>query len=325
MNSRKNNLKAGLLVSVFILSHIFGDVSLLAQVSTPGISCTSLSKTLKFGGIQSRGDVIKLQDFLYKKGYLSLAPTGYFGRLTESAVKFFQKDNGILSNGIAGPITRGRVSNISCTPQVISVPVPPIIQQTVLPIPTLDLTNKSVETKNFSLPYSSSDFSGWQARWGSVSTSTIYLGMDAQYNTNGSGAVFPLSKDMTDYRYSVNVFLKRGSFSLVARYVDDDNFLACNFGGRVVEIIQKVNGVSIIVSSAYVSEMPNSNFFFQDLNVSMNVKGNKVGCVILGAENNVEFRNIDGSLLKGAIGIQNWNEALGVASLELKKIDIQPI
>ncbi len=39
------------------------------------------------------GDVKKIQEFLNERGYLKVTPTGYFGVLTEQAVKAFQLDN----------------------------------------------------------------------------------------------------------------------------------------------------------------------------------------------------------------------------------------
>ncbi|MGI6668448.1 MAG: peptidoglycan-binding domain-containing protein [Acetivibrionales bacterium] len=67
----------------------------------------------------SRGsEVTALQKDLVKLGYLSVDPTGYYGDLTEAAVKKLQKDYGCEVDGIAGKITlslidrlRGRTSS----------------------------------------------------------------------------------------------------------------------------------------------------------------------------------------------------------------------
>ena len=49
--------------------------------------------------------VMTLQQVLADKGYFSVTPTGYYGAITEAAVKAYQKDNGLARDGIAGPIT----------------------------------------------------------------------------------------------------------------------------------------------------------------------------------------------------------------------------
>lgn len=53
------------------------------------------------------GDVNCLQQFLNRKGFLSEKPTGYFGGVTEQAVKKYQKKNGIVpADGILHLATR---------------------------------------------------------------------------------------------------------------------------------------------------------------------------------------------------------------------------
>ncbi len=51
-------------------------------------------------------DVKKLQERLVYEGYLSVTPNGYFGLATQSAVKAYQRDHGLLPLGNIGPGTR---------------------------------------------------------------------------------------------------------------------------------------------------------------------------------------------------------------------------
>jgi len=51
-------------------------------------------------------EVSKIQNSLSYKGYFSHEVTGYYGTITEKAVKKFQSDNGLASDGIVGPKTR---------------------------------------------------------------------------------------------------------------------------------------------------------------------------------------------------------------------------
>lgn len=61
-------------------------------------------QTIKFG---SKGeDVKKLQS------YLNLYVDGIFGKLTEESVKQFQKENGLVSDGIVGPNTWNKLEQI---------------------------------------------------------------------------------------------------------------------------------------------------------------------------------------------------------------------
>lgn len=68
----------------------------------------ALLQTLKIGN--SGGTVTKLQEELNKRGY-NLAVDGIFGENTLSAVKDFQKKQGIATDGIVGDITWGNLTN----------------------------------------------------------------------------------------------------------------------------------------------------------------------------------------------------------------------
>ena len=74
--------------------------------STPATTASSYRFTeyLKLG---SKGtEVTELQKKLKKLGYFNAIATGYFGTVTQNAVKAFQKAKGISQVGTVGPITR---------------------------------------------------------------------------------------------------------------------------------------------------------------------------------------------------------------------------
>jgi peptidoglycan hydrolase-like protein with peptidoglycan-binding domain len=49
---------------------------------------------------------MRLQKMLASLGYLTAAPTGYFGPLTKAAVMKYQGDHGLQGVGLVGPLTR---------------------------------------------------------------------------------------------------------------------------------------------------------------------------------------------------------------------------
>lgn len=62
--------------------------------------------------LKSRGVlVLKLQNNLVKLGY-ALTPDGVFGQQTENALRQFQRDNGLMADGIAGPVTLGIIEEV---------------------------------------------------------------------------------------------------------------------------------------------------------------------------------------------------------------------
>lgn len=114
---KKYLLSSLLLVSVFIFYFLN---------SSAQSGCLNLQNSLQFGSKDyfTNGEVTKLQEFLGNKGYFEYEPTGYFGRITMNAVMNLQRDNGLYTVGIVGPLTRQVIYSISCNniPVPISVP-----------------------------------------------------------------------------------------------------------------------------------------------------------------------------------------------------------
>ena len=78
--------------------------SLRAQQGGSGSSVElNASGTLRQGDESDQVKALQLK--LIEKGYLTTEATGFFGSATESAVKKFQKDNGLSQDGVAGPST----------------------------------------------------------------------------------------------------------------------------------------------------------------------------------------------------------------------------
>lgn len=67
------------------------------------------TQTLQLGS--TGNEVVELQKVLIAEGFLKIAaPTGYFGPLTEAAVKAYQTAHGIEAVGIVGPKTRAELN-----------------------------------------------------------------------------------------------------------------------------------------------------------------------------------------------------------------------
>ncbi|MBN8209408.1 peptidoglycan-binding protein [Bacillus sp. NTK071] len=81
--------------------------------ASPVVSEAALGdQTLSYG--EKHGDVVELQDVLSAKGYFNYdESTGYYGSITEGAVKQFQKDHGLSVDGIAGPNTFSAIQNVN--------------------------------------------------------------------------------------------------------------------------------------------------------------------------------------------------------------------
>jgi hypothetical protein len=85
-------------------------------------NCVQLNRNFGLGSsdFTTGGEVSMLQNFLVSRGYGNFTGRGYFGLLTFQAVKNFQRANNVSPTGYVGPITRQRISFMTCG--IIPVP-----------------------------------------------------------------------------------------------------------------------------------------------------------------------------------------------------------
>lgn len=90
-----------------------------SPVSTAAQSGTSKKLTQRLSRGMRGGEVIVLQEFLQKHGWgiPNNGPvTGYFGAVTERAVRKFQQANGLKAVGVVGPKTRALINSLLSKP-----------------------------------------------------------------------------------------------------------------------------------------------------------------------------------------------------------------
>lgn len=283
-------------------------------------TCLTITRSLTVGSKDnSQKDVTSLQTFLNAEGYLSVAPTGYFGQMTFIAVKNFQGSVGLPAVGVVGPLTRAKLNAVSCsvTPAPVPVPAP-------APTPVTNPAEPALSIK--SLPYTLSNFSDMLKSWGETRlTADKTLEIKAGTTTNGAQIIIPGSQNWTNYKTNMSVFVKQSTLTMISRYLDDNNFLGCTFSGKYIEIIQRINGVSTVVASQTVEYFPYSSFFYNDVNLQMRVEGKTVGCSLIGSEDNVSYSNVDSKLLKGGVGLQTWVNAVNVSNIELRGLKVEAL
>ncbi len=117
-------------LATLVVSPAFAQTDDYGTGATSGTYCPRLSQTVVRGS--SGNQVLELQKFL--SDYYDIPPatiqTGYFGRITQSYVIRFQKEQGLPSYGIVGSMTRAAIarvcSNISVSPPPSPTPSPEV-------------------------------------------------------------------------------------------------------------------------------------------------------------------------------------------------------
>ena len=319
-----------------------------AQTTTSANAASATSLCLVIPGNITVGTqsstVAKLQDFLRLLGYLNSPSTGYYGAMTSAAVKTFQTNVGLPAVGPVGPLTRALLQKVSCAgnatptstaPTPARGPAPSVSTSTTSATdasttPTVTViamasTSSPQATTTPSLPYNAQTFDDWQTSWGSVSTtSTGGLHLEGSLQNNGAEAIYPKSMDWTDYRYQADVSVANGNISLIGRYVDSNNFLACSFAKNWVEIDQVYNGTStVLISKSVDGILPGTDGLTKATSVAMDVKGSTVGCAGYGPTDNVTYTLPPGSPLKGGIGVESWYQTALADKLDLMSVKVE--
>lgn len=89
----------------------------LEEVRKNKVACVLADVDLSIGdgeGDGLRDHVKNLQGFLKEKGYLAAEPTGYFGKLTRTALITYQKSAGLNQNGELSSSVRDTIKNLKC-------------------------------------------------------------------------------------------------------------------------------------------------------------------------------------------------------------------
>ncbi|ARK32478.1 C40 family peptidase [Halalkalibacter krulwichiae] len=109
---RKNNLQVDGIAGPQTLSALLAKMGGQASSSSSSSSqaSTSISSNLLRFGSSGR-DVEQLQHKLKEQGYYKHSITGQYGRVTEAAVRDFQRAKGIQVDGIVGPQTLSQLLN----------------------------------------------------------------------------------------------------------------------------------------------------------------------------------------------------------------------
>ena len=89
----------------------------LEELRKNKVQCLLAEVDLSIG--DGEGDNLKeyvqgLQNFLREKGYLKANATGYFGKLTRTALTNFQRDNNIEQTGELNASVRNSIKNLKC-------------------------------------------------------------------------------------------------------------------------------------------------------------------------------------------------------------------
>jgi peptidoglycan/xylan/chitin deacetylase (PgdA/CDA1 family) len=184
------------------------------------------------------------------------------------------------------------------------------------------LESGSAKTLPFNARLDKSD--GWVSTlWGDVELPNQNLGVHSSASSTGSAVILDGSKLWRDYDLEANLNWQSGSnVYLWARYQNDSNYVACNFGQDLVHLEVTENGVTTVIrgeKSDLTKEVFQSPF-----TAGMRVQGRDAECLING-QVVVTTHFLDESLSSGGVGFKTWDRTPGVSAMFVSKVSVKPL
>jgi len=111
------NFLAKPLLPIAILAGVVSVTNLATAASVKNNTLTAATPTAAAAGVLKKGDrgdsVKELQNWLIKAGFYTGTVTGYYGDVTQTAVKNFQQAAGLTADGIFGPATKTKLTSVN--------------------------------------------------------------------------------------------------------------------------------------------------------------------------------------------------------------------
>lgn len=223
---------------------------------------------------------------------------------------------------------------VATPPVVISPPPPPVVAP-----PTPTPTSTPVTVNALSLPYSDGGSGGgsfipgdgWSNWWGYSSEQNEELMIGGTASSTGGGSLLQGSSAWTDYTFHATVVWYTGeTFGMVARYIDNNNYLVCeydtkNVGDMNLQLKEYVNGVATTLVNGDFSAANGSGGNGSIVATAIRVAGNQASCAFNGdsISNTVAGPSIDPSLSNnGEIGFTTWDPANNNSLIAVKSVQV---
>lgn len=177
------------------------------------------------------------------------------------------------------------------------------------------------ESQNKKLPYSDSFFKnrGWITAWGSSNFKNGLFLNSASDRENSSLAFLNGTFTWIDYSMQARARLIKGdSFSIIARYINGNNYASCDFSNNEVSLTERLEGQEKIISEVKTPIIFSSH---SDISIKMEAKGNRISCGI--GEKVFVSGNISQELGHGGIGFKTWNNSANNSDLLISYLNVK--
>lgn len=160
---------------------------------------------------------------------------------------------------------------------------------------------------------------GWFANWGSYSIEEGVLHLETKPEQTGTAVVLDGTRNWEDYEFTATVTSPEQTGVLLwARFKDNDNNAACNFGNGFTHVEETLDGNRRVIQG---NRNPSIEIPEGPFTVGIKVEDRTVTCFMNGKEI-TSSTFLDETLSQGGIGIKIWDAAVGKSKLLVDEIQV---
>lgn len=160
---------------------------------------------------------------------------------------------------------------------------------------------------------------GWEKTWGKqiVAKNKLELTTD---NSEGGSVILDGSYNWKDYNFTADIDWDMGdSFTLIARYIDGNNYVACNITDETISVQEIDDAINRNLSIATSQFLLRKGVSFK---AGLKVIKDEIECSI--NEETIVNAKINPKFIQGGIGFKNWAVSEGNSRVYVKSVEVIP-
>jgi peptidoglycan/xylan/chitin deacetylase (PgdA/CDA1 family) len=166
-----------------------------------------------------------------------------------------------------------------------------------------------------------SHFNGWLTSSGTNQLNSGSLSLKAPPDSSSGTLFLDGSKAWKNYAFNTEVNWKKGDkLSLFARYKFDSNYLACEVSDQYLQLISQFDDKNEMLKEVMIPR----SFPHNNLNVSLQVRGNEVTCA-LNNYTKITYSGIRNEQASGGIGFKISGNELGSAEMAINNVTVDDL
>jgi len=186
-----------------------------------------------------------------------------------------------------------------------------------------DLLTILQNSREKTLPYFD-DFlkkKGWKKTWGNIDFKDQSVSMGSHASTTGSMVFLDGSHLWQNYVFKADVYFEKGqTYSIVAGYKDNSNYVFCSFTPLSVRLEQMVEGERKVLNEF----KGKFDLLEKEKNIGIGFSGKDASCY-LDNKRVIDTSDIDDRLDSGGIGFKTWDPQFNNSEMAIKNVYVEEI